>query len=186
MTTALGPRELPFSPLRIACELRGSHPPPLDPPPVSWRAGLDISPLDPSVPEDARWLHACLWPDQPERHARLEAAIGVAREHPVKVRRGDALTDLPGLIAEAPEDALVCVFHTAVLLYFTREQIGELNARLQAVGRDVAWVAGEAPGILTEYSPGKPLHFVLSAGRPGALVPRGHMGHHGGWLEWLG
>jgi hypothetical protein len=31
-----------------------------------------------------------------------------------------------------------------------------------------------------------PPHFALMAGRPGALFKRGRMGHHGGWLEWLG
>jgi hypothetical protein len=107
------------SPLSIGCELVGPHVPPLNPPPVSWRVGLDLSPIDASDPADARWLRACLWPDQLARQARLEAALAIAREHPVEVRRGDALADLPGLIAEAPADALVCVFHTAVVAYFT-------------------------------------------------------------------
>jgi uncharacterized protein DUF2332 len=29
-------------------------------------------------PDDARWLRACLWPDQPERAARLEAETALA------------------------------------------------------------------------------------------------------------
>ena len=174
----------PSSALTIACELRGPNLPPLGPPPVRWRTGIDLSPVDPSDPADARWLHACLWPDQPARHERLEAALAVAREHPVEVRRGDALALLPGLIAEAPADALVCVFHSAVLAYFTREQIDALGALLEGVERDVAWVAGEAPGLLTGMRSAAPVHFSLSVGRPGALVQRGRMGHHGGWLEW--
>ena len=52
--------------------------------------------------------------------------------------------------------------------------------------RDVAWVAGEAPGLLTGERGDGPMHFSLSVGRPGALVERGRMGHHGGWLEWFG
>jgi hypothetical protein len=177
---------VPSSPLTIACELRGSGVPPLDPPPVRSRAGIDLSPVDVSDPADARWLRACLWPDQPARHERLAAALAVAREHPVEIRRGDALALLPELIAEAPEDALVCVFHTAVLAYFTREQIDALGALLEAVDRDLAWVAGEAPGLLSgERMDGGPAQFALSAGRPGALVERGRMGHHGGWLEWF-
>jgi hypothetical protein len=176
---------VPSSPLSIACELRGPGVPPLDPPPVSWRAGIDLEPIDASDPADARWLRACLWPDQPARHTRLAAALAVAREHPVDVRRGDALALLPDLIAEAPADALVCVFHSAVLAYFTREQIDALGALLEAVERDIAWVAGEAPGLLTGERLDGPVHFSLSVGRPGALVQRGRMGHHGGWLEWL-
>jgi len=176
------------SPLVIPCSLRGAAMPPLDAPPVAWRVGLDLSPIDATDPEDARWLRACLWPDQPPRHARLEAALAVAREHPVEVRRGDALEALPGLIAEAPADALVCVFHTAVLAYFRRERIEALGALLAAVERDVAWVGGEAPGVLVGETPKPrgPLYFALAAGRPGALAERARMGHHGGWLEWLG
>ena len=34
--------------------------------------------------------------------------------------------------------------------------------------------------------PGARLSFALTAGRPGAMVQRGRMGHHGGWLEWFG
>jgi hypothetical protein len=174
--------------LSIACELRGPHVPPLQPPPVSARVGVDLSPIDASDPVDARWLHACLWPDQPARHVRLETALAIAREHPVDVRRGDALVALPELLAEAPPDALACVFHTAALAYFTREEIDALATLLEAVERDVAWIGGESPGILVgrRRDNATPLHFALSAGRPGALVQRARMGHHGGWLEWLG
>ena len=179
---------VPGSPLSIACELVGPQVPPLDPPPVSWRVGLDLSPIDASDPADARWLRACLWPDQPARQARLAAALTVAGEHPVEVRRGDALTELPGLIAEAPADALVCVFHTAVVAYFTPEQIEALRALLEAAERDVAWIAGEASGLLVDdpRPEGARLGFALTVGPPGAIVKRGRMGHHGGWLEWLG
>jgi hypothetical protein len=175
----------PSSALTIACELVGPHVPPLDPPPVSARVGIDLSPLDPTDPADARWLHACLWPDQPARHARLEAALAVAREDPAEVRRGDALDELPGLIAEAPADALVCVFHSAAVVYFG-ERVRELTERLEALERDVAWVSAEAPGVLggRPVEDGAPVHFTLMAGRPGALAERGRMGHHGGWLEW--
>jgi hypothetical protein len=176
------------SPLTLACELVGPHVPPLDAPPVSWRAGIDLAPVDASDSADARWLRACLWPDQPARQARLAAALAVAREHPVEIRRGDALTVLPELIAAAPADALVCVFHTAVLIYFEPGQVDALRALLGAVERDVAWIGGEAPGVLVpdRRVPGGRLHFALAAGPPGALALRARMGHHGGWLEWLG
>ena len=32
--------------------------------------------------DEARWLRACLWPDQPERAARLEAEIALAATAP--------------------------------------------------------------------------------------------------------
>ena len=163
----------PDSPLRIACELRGGAMPPLDPPPVAWRAGIDLSPVDLRDPDDVRWLRACLWPDQRARHERFDAAVEVARVHgPVDIRRGDALAMLPGVIESAPAGALLCVFHTAALAYFTREQIADLARCSPRVDRDVAWVGGEAPGLLVEDSrpPGSSMYFAVSAGRPGRLA----------------
>ena len=179
----------PDSALRIACELRGGGAPPLDPPHVAWRAGIDLSPVDLRVPAEVRWLRACVWPDQRARHERLEAALAVAREHgPVDIRRGDALALLPGVIESAPAGALLCVFHTAALAYFTPEQVAELGTLLAGLDREVAWVGGEAPGVLVGEArpPRSPLHFALAAGEPGHLAEVGRMGHHGGWLEWLG
>jgi len=172
------------SPLRLACELIGPNVPPLDPPPVVWRAGIDRSPVDLRDEDDVRWLRACLWPDQAARHARLEAALQVAREHgPVEVRRGDALELLPGVIDAAPADALVCVFHTATLIYFGEEKVAELRRLLAE--RDVVWIGGEAPSVLAGEDIGPTPHFVMTAGRGGELRQVGHMGHHGGWLEWF-
>ena len=47
----------PRSPLTLHCELRGGTPPPLalPAPDIAWRAGIDLSPLD---PDDAAWLRA--------------------------------------------------------------------------------------------------------------------------------
>ena len=163
--------------------------PPLDPPHVAWRAGIDLSPVDLRDPAEVRWLRACVWPDQRARHERLEAALAVAREHgPVDIRRGDALALLPGVIESAPAGALLCVFHTAALAYFTPEQVAELGTLLAGLDREVAWVGGEAPGVLVGEArpPRSPLHFALAAGEPGHLAEVGRMGHHGGWLEWFG
>jgi hypothetical protein len=43
------------------------------------RVGLDRLPLDPSIPANADWLRACVWPGQQERLHRLERAIELAR-----------------------------------------------------------------------------------------------------------
>jgi len=172
------------SPLQITCALVGPVVPPLEAPPVVWRAGIDRSPVDLRDDADVRWLRACLWPDQAARQARLDAALQVAREHgSVEIHRGDALELIPGVIDTAPDDALVCVFHTATLIYFGEEKIAELRRLLAE--RDVAWIGGEAPGLLAEENIGPTPHFALTAGRGGELTQLGRMGHHGGWLEWF-
>ena len=83
----------------------------------------------------------------------------------------------------------MCVFHTAVLIYMDADRIGALRALLGAVEREVAWIGGEAAGVLVADDGREPrgrLHFALAAGARGALVQRARMGHHGGWLEWFG
>ena len=57
---------------------------------VAERRGCDVRPLDPADPADRLRLRACLWPDQPERRARLDAALEVAEPVPVPVDRADA------------------------------------------------------------------------------------------------
>ena len=72
------------SPVRISCVPRGPTPPPVpaEMPQASWRAGVDLDPVDLSDPLAARWLEAQVWPDQNLRRVRLLAAIELARSHP--------------------------------------------------------------------------------------------------------
>ena len=86
-------------------------------PAVVWRAGLDLNPLDVRDDDDMAWLETLVWPDQPTALARLRAAIAVARADPPRIVAGDLLSSLPALAAEAPPDATLVVFHTAVLAY---------------------------------------------------------------------
>ena len=51
-------------------------------PPVVPRVGIDQRPLDPTEPDDARWLTACVWPEQPVRLERLRAALERHRRRP--------------------------------------------------------------------------------------------------------
>ena len=129
-------------------------------------------------------------PTSPRATRGSTAALAVAREHgPVDVRRGDALALLPALIEEAPAGALVCVFHTAALAYFTpRADRGRCARCSRASSATSPGSAASRPACCVgdRRAPGAPLHFALSAGRPGALAQVGRMGHHGGWLEWLG
>jgi len=62
--------------------------PPATRPRVASTAGVDLNPLDPTDPDDALRLQAYLWPDQPERLTRTQAAITAAT---VPVTQGDAI-----------------------------------------------------------------------------------------------
>ena len=166
----------------LRCDLRGPVPVPARLPEIAWRAGLDLNPLDVANDDDMRWLSCLVWPGEGDRAQRLAAAVAAARRSPPPVRRGDLLTDLPALVAQAPADATLVVYHSAVLAYVApedRERFGGIVRGLAAV-----WFSNEAPGVV----PGVPLRdrddgtFVLARDGRQALA---RTDGHGDWVEWL-
>jgi len=118
-------------------------------PEVVARIGVDPDPVDVTDPDDARWLRACLWPDQQDRAAMLEAEIALAATAPPLLLRGDALEVLPGAFARVPADALPVVTTTWALSRFPVENRLRFLHRLDeaATGRPVAWVSAEGVGV---------------------------------------
>jgi hypothetical protein len=191
-TAQLGP---PTSPVRLRCPVTGPAPLPSVMPAIAWRRGLDLAPVDVHDEAATRWLLACVWPDQHERRRRLEHALELGLAETPEVRKGDLVDDLPALLAEAPADAQLVVFHSAVLAYVASER-RQAFADLLAAGsrtRDIVWISNEGPGIV----PGIPdlgarkggMRFVLGRTR----LTRGRrvdhslaLAHpHGADLRWV-
>jgi hypothetical protein len=116
---------------------------------VVARIGLDADPVDVTDAEDARWLRACLWPDQLERIARLEAEVASAAAVPPLLLRGDAVELLPDALARVPADALPVVTTTWALSHLAPASRLRFLHRLvdAAAGRAVAWVSVEGVGV---------------------------------------
>ena len=57
--------------MTITCATRGDVPVPAAHPPIVAAIGVDTDPIDVGDPLQARWLEACVWPDQVERFERL-------------------------------------------------------------------------------------------------------------------
>lgn len=143
-TVALDPADGP-SELVLECRLHGIRPPEALPR-VVWRAGVDLEPVDVHDDDACAWLENLVWPEQEERRSRLRAALEVARRERVVVERGDLLDRLPALVARAPKDATVVVYHSAVLAYLEdqdRRRFRELVEDLP-----VRWVSNEGPRVL--------------------------------------
>jgi hypothetical protein len=167
------------------CAVKGAAPLPGAPPRIVWRAGLDLNPLDVLSDEDEAWLKALIWPEQDERRRNLQAALATARRDPPRVVRGDLLDDLAPLMAEAPADATLVVFHTAVLAY-----VSPIEARMRfvdTVRRSRAiWISNEVPSIFPDIAAQVPApmprgKFLLAVdGEPKAWT-----GPHGQSLDWL-
>ena len=118
-------------------------------PEVVARVGVDLDPVDVTDADDARWLRACLWPDQPEQVARLEAEMALAATDPPLLLHGDAVEVMPDAFARVPADALPVVTTTWALSHFPLESRLRFLHRLDeaATGRAVAWVSAEGVGV---------------------------------------
>jgi hypothetical protein len=130
----------------LECRLENDVSLPTEAPEVVWRAGLDLFPLDLTSDGDLAWLEALVWPEHEERRRRLGAAADLLRADPPLLVAGDLVEDLPALAAQAPSDATLVVFHSAVLAYVTPER----RRRFADVVADLPghWVANEAPAVL--------------------------------------
>ncbi|WP_344058603.1 DUF2332 domain-containing protein [Microbacterium pumilum] len=172
------------SAVRLRCELRNATLP-ATVPEVVWRAGIDRNPLEVSNPADRDWLETLIWPEHDERRRRLRAAAAVAASEPTHIVTGDINDELERLASQAPTDATLVVFHSAVLLYLDDEAKARFVETVRAL--DCVWVGNEAPGVLqavdAQLVPRAMVasRFILSVdGTPRALT-----GQHGEAYEGL-
>ena len=186
----------PSSPVQMSCSIVGGRPVPARAiPEVVARIGVDLDPLDVTAADDARWLRACLWPDEPERAARLEAEMALAAAEPPLLLRGDAVELLPDAVARVPADALPVVTTTWALSDFPLESRLRFLHRLDdaAAGRAVAWVSvegvGVAPAVPTLGDRRASGHGIIGLavfGRSALRVEAvGRCWSRGGMLAWL-
>ncbi|HVV09912.1 DUF2332 domain-containing protein [Amycolatopsis sp.] len=168
-------------PLTLRCHANDATPLPSRTPEVVWRAGLDLNPVDVTNADDCAWLEALIWPGEEERLPRLRAALELAKQDPPPVRRGDLRADFASLAREAPRDATLVVFHTAVLIY-VREAAERVAFAESVRAAGAVWLANEAspviPGVEIEDHPAD---FLLA--RDGR--PLGWTDSHGTWINWL-
>jgi hypothetical protein len=131
----------------LRCAPHGPVPLPQTLPEVVWRAGLDLEPIDIDDPERVRWLELLIWPGEEYRIDILHRALEVARAVRPRVVQGDLTTaDLDALAAEAPRDATLVIFHTAVLYYVPAAGRARFRDTVRRVG--ATWIACEAHNVL--------------------------------------
>ena len=130
-TTSLGEQRLGDSQIVLSCAVTGPAPLPERLPEVGWRAGLDLNPLQANSEDDRRWLASLIWPEQIDRAERLDRALDVVDTDPPRLEAGD----LPALLADAPSDATLVVFHSAVAAYLDQEQRGRFTDVMHTLKR---------------------------------------------------
>lgn len=115
-------------------------------PEIVWRAGIDLNPIDVASPDNVAWLETLVWPEHAERQERLRAALEIAAADPPRIVAGDAVDDLKSLASDAPPDATLVVFHSAVLSYLSRENRHRFAATVGQL--DAVWISNEGSGVL--------------------------------------
>lgn len=161
---------------------------------ISRRAGCDAAPIDLRQPGESLRLASFIWPDQPERLARLYGACQLAvlwMQH-----SGTAVLALPAadfvereLLAVRPGQASV-LMQSVVWQYIAADQQRRINAAVQAAA---ARASASAPLAWLRFEPGADyigveLRLRLWRGRSAdgqdRLLARCHP--HAAHIEWLG
>jgi len=173
--------------VRLQPEWRGPMPP-LSLPEVRVRAGVDLTPLDPSRAENRLRLLAYLWADQTDRIARTETAIAVAAQVPARLDAGDAGAWLEAELARPAEGLGRVVFHTIAWQYFPPATRARAEAALARAGAEaaaetpLARIALETDG----RGSGEGARLSLTLWPDGGTVELGRADFHGRWVAWRG
>ena len=174
----------------LDCEVDGVLPAAVVVPPVAWRGGLDLHPLDVGDADQMAWLATLVWPEHDDRRRVLASAVEVARAEPPVIVAGDLLTDLPVMVDRAARHGTPVVFHSAVVAYLEpadRDRFHDLMTGLVGEGR-CRWVSNEGKNVLPRVTASGPdvppdlSTFVL--GVDGRAVAWTH--GHGRSMTWFG
>ena len=175
------------SPVSIVPEWRGDPPPAAEFDMASMR-GCDLKPRD--LMDDSVYdtLRAYIWPDQPQRVARMESARKIHADHPPENDRADAADWLEAQLAEPQQDGVCRVLlHSIVWQYLPDNSKAAITAMMETAGaqasreRPLAWISLEANRdnfrheLTLRHWPGDGEAHMLGAAHP-----------HGSWMEWAG
>ncbi|MCO8245190.1 DUF2332 domain-containing protein [Haladaptatus sp. AB643] len=164
-------------------KIRSERSPPLPDefPRVASRIGIDLNPLDVRDETDARWLRALVWPEHEDRHRLLRGATNVARQHPPELRQGDAVEELPDVLAGIPSDVPVCVFDTQMRYQLPETAQDRLRVRIEAAaeGRPLHWLSGHESA--DEWEGAFALNWFDGEEYRRLLAYE----QHGKWLRWV-
>ena len=169
------------SPVHIASSFCGTLPAILAAPMpvVSRRIGLDLNIVDSTVPDQAAWLRALIWPEHDDRRHLMDAALKHRAKFALDLRAGDGFAILPALERDVPIESLLCVYHTHVANQIPPEARECFLETIAGIGahRDVIHLFNNIkPALhLTVYRDGTRIIDAPVANTDG----------HARWIEWI-
>lgn len=129
---------------------------------VVERLGCDLAPVDPTTTEGRLRLTSYVWPDQPERLARLRGALAVAAEVPASVEASGAADFLDRLTLR--DGTTTVVWHSVMWQYLEPGERARAETRLAALGSQASNAAGFAHLALEprRRTPGAEHEFLVT------------------------
>ena len=146
---------------------------------ISDRAGCDLHPVT-----DRLRLLAYLWPDQPDRLTRTEAALAEAATLRPPIAQADAADWLDQRLAVPRPGSLHIVFHTVAAQYFPAATRAHIATTLARAGENTTPTTPLAH--LTMEADGTPdgAALTLTTWPGGKTEPLGRACFHGRWVRW--
>lgn len=152
---------------------------------IVGRAGCDSAPLDAASAEDRLTLRSYLWPDEPERLARLDAALAIAASDPPAVADCAARRWLAPLLAAPRNGQLTVIWQAVTHQDIAAEGWAEIEQTVRSAGRaattqtPLAWLA---------LGPGndgvRGFRLTATTWPAGRTTPLADTGAHGPPVRW--
>lgn len=174
------------SQMRIKPDWRGS-PPPAVPVDIVTISGCDQTPIDLSDPGSALRVKSYVWPENAERMARMDAAIGLAAHKRPDVARADAADWVMARLDTAQPPGVTRVFHHSIVWqYIPQDRRTIITNAIEAAGaratadRPLAWMMLETNRetfrheLRVRHWPGPDNWTLLAEAQA-----------HGAWVAWL-
>jgi hypothetical protein len=151
---------------------------------IAERRGCDRNPLDATTDDGRLTLLSYMWPDQPERIARLEAAIEVARRVPVVIDQADASAWIESQLAVTRPGVASVVVHSIVLQYLPSDRRRRFRATVAEAG---SAATDDAPLDWLRMEPaGERAELRLTSWPGGDEQLLASVGYHGRPIWWGG
>jgi hypothetical protein len=122
----------PDSPVVLRDAWRGAIPPLGRPVRIVERFASDLAPVDVSTAQGRLLLSAYVWPDQPERFARLRGAFAVAQRVPVPLVAEPAIDTVRNMTLRPGH--VTVLWHSVMWQYVARRERAAIEARLEQSG----------------------------------------------------
>ena len=179
---------------RVALSTQWSGPPPRFPAhaAIRHRAACDQKPLNAALPEDRLRLRAYIWPDQPERLERVNAAMEIARAQSIKPDAQDAGAWIAEKLAARAKDSLTVIYHSVFFQYPPQAVRDAITLAIETEGAcataeaPLAWLRFEPGGILGHEQKGASMILELIEWPSGRKRVLADIDPHGRFVHWHG